>query len=188
MKLKEKYTKEIIGLMKTKFAFTNNMATPRVEKVVVNIGLGEAKENPKLIDVVLKDLKTITGQKPLVTKAKKAIAGFKIRAGQNIGLKVTLRDERMYDFLERVSKIALPRIRDFRGLKNKGFDGNGGYSFGIKEHIVFPEIKYDKVEKVTGMQITIKTNAKTNDEAKELLTLLGFPFEKIELKKNKEVK
>lgn len=177
-RLKDIYKKEIVNKLKEKFGYKNTLSVPMVKKVVINIGLGKAKENPKLIESFSRDLTAISGQKPLVTQAKKAISGFKIRQGEKNGLKVTLRGQRMYDFLERLSRISIPRIRDFRGLKYSGFDKYGNYSFGIKEHIVFPEIKYDKVEKMFGLGITINTTAKDDENAKELLTLLGFPFEK----------
>lgn len=178
MRLKELYQKEIIPKMRERFGYKNNLAVPKIEKVIVSLGLGEAKENPKLLEMVERDLVVITGQKPIITKAKKAISGFKIKEGDKIGLKVTLRGEKMYDFLERLSRIALPRIRDFRGFKESGFDGQGNFNLGIKEQIVFPEIKYDKVEKFFGLQVTIKTNSKKDQKVRELLTLLGFPFEK----------
>ena len=176
--LKEQYEKEIISKMQNIFGYKNKMDVPKIEKVVINNGVGEAKLNPKLLEIAKKDIMTITGQKPLITRAKKAISGFKLRRGDEIGLKVTFRGQRMYDFLERLNRIALPRIRDFRGLKISGFDGNGNYNMGVKEHIVFPEIKYDKTEKVFGLGISIKTNAKSDNEALELLKLFGFPFEK----------
>lgn len=178
MRLEEYYNKEIVPKMKEQFGIKNNFAVPRVVKVVINVGIGEAKTNPKIKEMVVHDLAQITGQKVVLTLAKKAISGFKIRSGDQVGVKVTLRGKRMYDFIERLSKIALPRIRDFRGLKSTGFDKNGNYSFGIKEHIVFPEIKYDKVEKIFSLQVTIQTSAKSDKIAKELLVLLGFPFSK----------
>jgi len=156
----------------------NSHAVPMLKKVIIGVGAGEAKENPKIIDMIAKDLMIITGQKPVVTTAKKAISGFKIRQGEKIGLKTTLRGKKMYDFLERLVRISLPRIRDFRGLKTKGFDKNGNYNLGIKEHIVFPEIKFDKVQKNFGLQVTIVSSAKNANEGYELLSRLGFPFEK----------
>lgn len=177
-RLKELYQTSIIKEMKQKFAYKNNLAVPRVSKVVVNVGVGEAKENEKVLDIIEADLKKIAGQKPVTTVARKAISGFKIRKGEKIGLKATLRGEKMFDFIERLNRIAFPRIRDFRGLKKKGFDKHGNYSLGIKEQTVFPEIKYDKAQKIFGMQVTITTTAKSDKEALELLSLLGFPFEK----------
>lgn len=178
MRLKERYTKEIIPKLKEKLNIKNTLAVPKVNKVIVSVGVGEAKENAKIMEMVEKDLVQITGQKSTATKAKKAISGFKIRAGEKIGLKVTLRGNKMYDYLERLINIALPRIRDFRGLKDSGFDGCGNYNLGLKEHIVFPEVKYDKVEKNFGFQTTINCNTSSNKHAKELLLALGFPFEK----------
>ena len=178
LKIQEIYQKEAISKLKDKFGYKNTFDVPKITKVLVNMGIGAARENPKLLDMASADLAIITGQKPLITKAKKAISGFKIRKGEKVGLKITLRKNRMYDFLERFTRIALPRIRDFRGLKTSGFDGSGNYSIGIKEHTVFPEIKYDKVERNFGLQVTINTTAKSKEETKELLTILGFPFEK----------
>jgi large subunit ribosomal protein L5 len=177
-RLKESYQTNIIDKMKHNFNYKNNLAVPHVSKVVINVGVGEAKENEKILSIVESDLKKLAGQKPVVTTARKAISGFKIRKGEKIGLKVTLRGKKMYDFIERLNSIAFPRIRDFRGLKKKGFDKQGNYNLGIKEHTVFPEIKYDKTQKVFGMQVTVTTTAKSDKEALELLTLLGFPFEK----------
>ncbi|HIE12481.1 MAG TPA: 50S ribosomal protein L5, partial [Desulfotomaculum sp.] len=154
----------------------NVMQVPKLEKVTVNVGLGEAVQNPKAVDAAVEDLKVITGQKPVVTRAKKSIAAFKLRAGMQIGAKVTLRGERMYDFVDKVVNAVLPRVRDFRGVSPKSFDGRGNYTLGIKEQIIFPEIDYDKVDKVRGMNITIVTTAKTDEEARELLRLLGMPF------------
>lgn len=178
LRIKELYKKEIIEKMIKEFGYKNCMQVPRIEKVVINVGIGECKDNPKLKDIYLNDLTLISGQKPVFTKARKAISGFKIRKNDQVGLKVTLRGKRMFDFIERLTRIVLPRIRDFRGLKITGFDGNGNYNLGIKEHIVFPEIKYDKTEKIFGLQVTIKTNTKSNKEAFALLKYLGFPFEK----------
>ena len=183
--IKTLYNTEITKKMSEKFGYKNTLAVPKVNKVVINVGLGESKENPKFTEIATKEIIVITGQKPALTKAKKAISGFKIRQGDKVGLKVTLRGRRMYDFLERLVRISLPRIRDFRGLKIAGFDSNGNYNIGIKEHIVFPEIQYDKVEKIFGLQVTINTTAKNNDEARELLTLIGFPFEKIQVNSKK---
>jgi len=170
--------KKIFTSFKDKFGYANILSIPKITKIVVSMGIGEARENPKVMDIALKDLGILTGQKPLVTKAKKAVSGFKIRQGDSVGLKVTLRGKRMREFIDRLSRITLPRIRDFRGLKLAGFDKQGNYNLGIKEHVVFPEIKYDKAEKVFGLQVTFTTTAKNKEEAKELLILSGFPFEK----------
>ncbi|MEZ0536793.1 50S ribosomal protein L5 [Caldicellulosiruptoraceae bacterium PP1] len=175
-RLKEKYQKEVIPALMQKFGYKNVMEVPRLGKVVVNIGLGEARENPKAIDVAVNELTTITGQKPVVTRAKKSIANFKLRKGMPIGVMVTLRGNRMYEFLDKVINLALPRVRDFKGVSDKAFDGRGNYSLGFKEQLVFPEIEYDKVEKIRGVEITIVTSAKTDEEARELLRLLGMPF------------
>jgi large subunit ribosomal protein L5 len=175
-KLKDRYEKEIIPQLKKEFFYKNNLAVPRVEKVVVNIGLGQAVTNPKILDQVIKDLKLITGQRAVKTSARKSIAGFKIKKGMPIGLMVTLRRKRMYDFLERLIKIALPRVRDFRGVKPRAFDGRGNYTLGIKEQIVFPEADYERATEVYGLEINIVTTTKTDKEAKRLLGLLGFPF------------
>jgi len=174
--LKEKYRQEVVPAMMDKFGYKNVMQVPKLEKVTVNVGLGEAVQNPKALDAAVEDLKVITGQKPVVTRAKKSIAAFKLRAGMQIGAKVTLRGERMYDFVDKVVNAVLPRVRDFRGVSPKSFDGRGNYTLGIKEQIIFPEIDYDKVDKVRGMNITIVTTAKTDEEARELLRLLGMPF------------
>jgi large subunit ribosomal protein L5 len=176
--LRERYQSEIVPSLQDRFGYKNPMQVPHVEKVVINMGLGDAIQNPKLLDAAVADLAAITGQKPLVTKAKKSIAGFKVREGMSVGVKVTLRGQRMYDFLEKLFYIALPRVRDFRGLSTRGFDGRGNYTLGIKEHLIFPEIDYDKVEKVRGMDVTIVTSAETDEEARELLTQLGLPFTK----------
>lgn len=177
-RLLDKYTAEVVPAMKRDYAYTNVMEIPRITKVSVNMGLGEAVQNPKIIDVSLEELKQITGQKPVITRSKKAIAGFKLRAGLPIGVSVTLRSARMYEFLDRLMSIALPRVRDFRGVSPKGFDGRGNFTLGLREQIIFPEINYDKVEKVKGMNITVVTTAKTDDEARKLLTYLGMPFRK----------
>ena len=174
--MKEKYRQEVVPAMMDKFGYKNVMQVPKLEKVTVNVGLGEAVQNPKALDAAVEDLKVITGQKPVVTRAKKSIAAFKLRAGMQIGAKVTLRGERMYDFVDKVVNAVLPRVRDFRGVSPKSFDGRGNYTLGIKEQIIFPEIDYDKVDKVRGMNITIVTTAKTDEEARELLRLLGMPF------------
>lgn len=175
-RLKDKYQQEIVPALMQKFGYKNIMEVPKIEKVVVNIGLGEAIANSKALDAAVGDLTSITGQKPIVTRAKKSIAGFKLREGMPIGCKVTLRGERMYFFLDKLLNIALPRIRDFRGVSPKGFDGRGNYTVGIKEQLIFPEIEYDKVDKIRGMEITVVTSSKNDEEARELLRLLGTPF------------
>lgn len=175
-RLKEKYQKEVIPALIKEFGYKNVMEVPKLEKVTVNIGLGEAVQNPKAIDAAVEDLKAITGQKPVVTRAKKSIAAFKLRAGMRIGAKVTLRGQRMYDFVDKLINVVLPRVRDFRGVSPKSFDGRGSYTLGLKEQIIFPEIDYDKVDKVRGMNITLVTTAKSDEEARELLRLLGMPF------------
>lgn len=177
-RLAEDYKKNIIPhLMKT-FSYTNLMQVPKLEKIVINMGIGEAKENAKFLEAAVEDLKTITGQKPIITRSKKAISNFKLREGIPIGCCVTLRDSRMYEFLDRLISVAIPRVRDFRGLPLTSFDGRGNYNIGLKEQIIFPEIDYDKVEKVRGMNIAFTTTAKTDAEALELLTSLGLPFTK----------
>jgi len=175
-RLKEKYKNEIAPALMAKFSYSSPMQIPKLDKIVINIGLGEAKENPKAIDSALKDLEDITGQKPIVTKAKNSVANFKVREGMNIGVKVTLRAERMYEFLDRLFNVALPRVRDFRGINPNSFDGRGNYSMGLKEQLIFPEIEYDKIDKIRGMDIIMVTTANTDEEARELLTLLGAPF------------
>ena len=175
-KLKEQYKSEIIPAMMKKFNYSSIMEVPKLDKIVINIGLGDIKDNPKSLDNAINDLSIITGQKPVVTKAKKSIAAFKIREGAKVGCKVTLRNGKMYDFAYKLFNAALPRVRDFRGVSNNSFDGRGNYSLGLKEQLVFPEIEYDKVDKLRGMDITFITTAKTDEEAKELLTLLGMPF------------
>ncbi len=174
--LKEQYEKEVVPALMKKFGYKSIMEVPKLEKIVLNVGLGDIKENPKSLDGAVKDLAQITGQKPVVTKAKKAIAAFKIRAGVNIGVKATLRKGRMYDFAYKLFNVALPRVRDFRGVSTDSFDGRGNYSMGIKEQLIFPEIEYDKIDKVRGKDNVFVTTAKTDEEAKELLTLLGMPF------------
>lgn len=176
MRLLEKYRAEVVPALQKEFGYTNHMAVPKITKVVINMGLGEAIQNPKAIENAVEDLTKITGQKPVVTKAKKSIATFKLRQGMNIGTMVTLRGPRMYEFLDRFMNLALPRIRDFRGVSAKSFDGRGNYSIGIKEQLIFPEIDYDKVDKIRGMDITIVTTAKTDEEARALLRKLGMPF------------
>jgi large subunit ribosomal protein L5 len=177
-RLKELYSKKLIQELKKHFGYKNIMAVPKLEKIVINIGLGEAIKNIKLLDQAVIELSQITGQKPTVTKARKAIASFKLRKGLPIGCMVTLRKDRMYEFYDRFVNITLPRVKDFQGVKISGFDGNGNYTMGLKDQIVFTEIDYDKIQKITGMNITFVTTAKTNDEAKELLRLLGMPFAK----------
>ncbi len=177
-RLKEKYNNEIIPSLKEKYNYSTVMAVPRLEKIVVNIGVGDASQNSKLLEASMRDLELITGQKPLATKAKKAIAGFKIRAGQPIGCKVTLRGEKMYNFLDKLFSIALPRVRDFRGVSSRAFDGRGNYTLGLTEQLIFSEIVYDDVVKVRGMDIVFVTTAKTNEEAYDLLKGLGMPFKK----------
>lgn len=175
-RLKEKYTNEVIGRLREKFGYKNIMEIPKLEKIVINMGLGEAIQNPKAIDAAIGDMGIISGQKPVVTRAKKSIAGFKLRAGMPIGCKVTLRGERMYQFADKLFSIALPRVRDFRGVSGKAFDGRGNYTLGIKEQLMFPEIEYDRIDKVRGMDVVFVTSAKTDEEAKELLAALGMPF------------
>jgi len=164
--------------MMKKFAYKNKLAVPKFEKIVVNMGLGEAKENSKIIEAASTDMATITGQKPVVTKAKKSIANFKLRQGMSVGCKVTLRGEKMYSFADRLINIALPRVRDFRGVNGEAFDGRGNYTLGVKEQLIFPEIHYEKIDKIRGMDIVFVTTAKTDEEAKELLALFGMPFKK----------
>ncbi|MDA8344705.1 MAG: 50S ribosomal protein L5 [Thermaerobacter sp.] len=174
--IKERYISEAVPALTQRFQYKNPMQVPKVEKIVINMGVGEAVQNPKLLESAVTELGQITGQRPVVTKAKKSISSFKIRAGMAIGAKVTLRGQRMYDFLERLIGVALPRVRDFRGVSSKGFDGRGNYALGVKEQLIFPEIDYDKVEKIRGMDIVIVTSAQTDEEAKELLKVLGMPF------------
>lgn len=175
-RLKERFISEVIPAMQREFGYQNIMQVPRVVKVVVNIGLGEALQNAKALDAATRDLATITGQRPVITRAKKSIATFRLRAGNPIGAKVTLRGKRMYDFLDRLFNVALPRMRDFRGVSPDSFDGRGNYTLGLREQLVWPEIDYDAIDKVRGMEITIVTTAKTDDEARHLLQLLGMPF------------
>ena len=177
-RLKEQYENEIKDAMIKKFGYKNTMEVPKLDKIVVNMGVGEAKENAKLLEAAVKDMEAITGQKAVTTKAKNAIANFKIRENMPIGCKVTLRGEKMYEFADRLINLALPRVRDFRGVNPNAFDGRGNYALGIKEQIIFPEIEYDKVDKVRGMDIIFVTTAKTDEEARELLTLLNMPFAK----------
>ena len=175
-RLKTKYQNEVVPAMMKEFGYKNSMQVPRLEKITLNVGVGEATQNAKAIDSAVADITAITGQKPVVTRAKKAIANFKLREGVPIGTKVTLRAARMYEFLDRLMNVALPRVRDFKGVPPKGFDGRGNYNMGLKEQIIFPEIVYDKVDKVRGMDITMVTTARTDEEAKALLTHLGVPF------------
>jgi len=175
-RLQEKYEKEAIPGLKSRFGYKNAMEIPRVVKVVINMGVGEATEDAKVMDAAVNDLTQISGQKPVVTKAKRSIAAFKVRAGVPVGCKVTLRGKRMYEFLDKLLNIALPRIRDFRGVSPQAFDGRGNYSLGLKEQLIFPEINYDKIDKIRGMDVVIVTSAKTDEEALELLKLLGMPF------------
>ncbi len=176
MRLEERYTKEIKDALMKKFEYKSVMQIPKLDKVVINVGLGEAKENAKAIDSALNDLALITGQKAVVTKAKKSVASFKLREGMNIGCKVTLRGSKMYEFVDRLFNAALPRVRDFRGINPNSFDGRGNYSLGIKEQLIFPEIDYDKIDKIRGMDIIFVTTAQNDEEARELLTLMGAPF------------
>ena len=177
-RLKEMYTNEVAPALMSKFSYKSTMQIPKLEKVVINIGMGEAKENPKAIEAAAADLAAITGQKPVITKAKKSVANFKLREGMNIGLKVTLRADRMYEFVDRLFNVALPRVRDFRGINPNSFDGRGNYALGIKEQLIFPEIDYDKIDKIRGMDIIFVTTANTDEESRELLSLMGAPFSK----------
>ncbi|AIS53179.1 50S ribosomal protein L5 [Thermoanaerobacter kivui] len=177
-RLREKYEKEVVPALMERFGYKNIMQVPKMEKIVINIGVGEAKENPKALEAAVNDLTLIAGQKPVITRAKKSIANFKIRQGMPIGVKVTLRGERMYEFMDKLFNIALPRVRDFKGVSPKSFDGRGNYALGIKEQLIFPEIDYDKIDKIRGMDIIFVTTAKTDEEAKGLLELLGMPFAK----------
>jgi large subunit ribosomal protein L5 len=175
-RLKTKYRREIIPAMKERFGYRNDLEVPRLEKIVVNMGVGEGAHDPKAIDAAMKDLALITGQKPRLNRAKKSVAGFKLRAGMSVGCKVTLRGDRMYEFLDRLISLAIPRVRDFRGLNPKSFDGHGNFTMGLDEQLVFPEIDYDEIDKVRGMDITIVTTAETDEEGLALLSLLGMPF------------
>lgn len=174
--LKNQYEKEVVPALTKKFEYKSTMQVPKLDKIVINIGLGDTRENPKALENAMKELAQITGQKPIVTKAKKSIAAFKIREGQDLGCKVTLRKDKMYDFAYKLFNVALPRVRDFRGVSLDSFDGRGNYSMGLKEQLIFPEIEYDKVDKLRGMDIIFVTTAKTDEEARELLRLLGMPF------------
>ncbi|HBG76035.1 50S ribosomal protein L5 [Eubacteriales bacterium mix99] len=175
-RLKDFYKNEAMSDLMDKFEYKNVMQVPRLEKIVINMGVGDAKENPKFLDAAVQELATITGQMPVVTKARKSVAAFKVREGMNIGAKVTLRGDKMYEFLDRLVSIALPRVRDFRGVSENSFDGRGNYALGIKEQLIFPEINYDKVDKVRGMDVIFVTTARTDEEGRELLRLLGMPF------------
>lgn len=175
-RLKDKYKQEVIPAMMTKFKYSSAMQLPKLEKVVLNMGVGEVKDNPKALDAAVNDMTIITGQKPIITKAKKSIANFKLREGMNIGCKVTLRGEMMYNFVDKLFNASLPRVRDFRGVSGNAFDGRGNYTLGVKDQLIFPEIEYDKVDKARGMDVVFVTTAKTDEEAKELLKLMGMPF------------
>ena len=177
-RLKEKFVKEITPALMSKFNYKSIMQVPKLDKIVINMGVGDAVSNAKALDVAVEELATITGQKPVVTRAKKSIAGFRLREGMPIGAKVTLRGERMYEFLDKLVSVSLPRVRDFRGVSKKAFDGRGNYTLGVKEQLIFPEIDYDKVSKVRGMDIVIVTTANTDEESRELLTQFGMPFQK----------
>lgn len=176
--LKDYYNKECVPALKEEFGYTNVMQVPKLEKIVLNMGLGEAVQNPKIVDGAAQELTRIAGQKAVITKAKKSIAGFKLREGMSIGCRVTLRGDKMYDFFSKLVNIALPRVRDFRGVSPKGFDGRGNYSLGVKEQIIFPEIDYDKIDKIKGLNISIVTSANSNEEGLSLLRLMGMPFKK----------
>lgn len=177
-RMKDFYNTEVAPALMKKFGYTSVMQIPKLDKIVVNVGCGEARETPKIMDSIVLDLGKITGQKAQICKAKKSVANFKLREGMPIGAKVTLRGERMYEFLDRLFNVALPRVRDFRGINANGFDGHGNYSFGLKDQLIFPEIDYDKIDKVRGMDISLVTTAKTDEESRELLTLMGAPFAK----------
>ena len=177
-RMQDKYNKEVAPALMEKFSYKSTMQIPKLDKIVINIGMGEAKDNPKAIEAACGDLAAITGQKPIITKAKKSVANFKLREGMNIGCKVTLRADKMYEFLDRLVNLALPRVRDFRGVSADSFDGRGNYALGIKEQIIFPEIEYDKIDKVRGMDVIITTTAKTDEEARELLRMFNMPFKK----------
>lgn len=175
-RMKTLYQEEAMPALMKKFGYKNVMQIPKFDKIVINIGLGEAKENPKALESAVADLTAITGQKPIITKARKSVANFKLRQGMNIGCKVTLRGAKMYDFIDRLFNVALPRVRDFRGINPNAFDGRGNYSLGVREQLIFPEIEYDKIDKIRGMDIIFVTTAKTDEEARELLSLMGAPF------------
>ncbi len=175
-RLKTKYLEEVAPALMKEFQYKSTMQIPKIEKIIVSVGAGDCKDNAKALDAVIKDITTITGQKAVATAARKSVANFKLREGMNVGVKVTLRQDKMWEFLDRLLNVALPRVRDFRGINPDGFDGRGNYSFGLKEQIIFPEIEYDKIEKLRGMNIAIVTTAKTDEEARQLLTLMGAPF------------
>lgn len=175
-RLKDRYREEVAPALMQRFSYENVMEIPRLDKIVINMGLGDCKDNAKALETAISELTAISGQKPLVTKAKKSIANFKLREGMNVGAKVTLRGERMYEFCDKLVSIVLPRVRDFRGVSQKAFDGRGNYSLGVREQLIFPEIEYDKVDKIRGMEMVFVTTAKTDEEARELLRLLGMPF------------
>jgi Ribosomal protein L5 len=175
-RLKDKYLSEVVPAMQSQFKYSSNMQIPKLEKVVLNMGVGEVKENPKAMDSAVNDMALVTGQRPIITKAKKSVAAFKVREGMNIGCKVTLRGSKMYEFVDKLFNVALPRVRDFRGVSGNSFDGRGNYSLGVKEQLIFPEVEYDKIDRVRGMDIVFVTTAKTDEEAKALLKLLGMPF------------
>lgn len=177
-RLRETYKNEIMGAMTAKFGYKNQLEVPKIEKIVINMGVGEARDNAKVLENAVNDMQMIAGQKPVITKAKKSVAAFKLREGMPIGCKVTLRGEKMYEFLDRLVNLALPRVRDFRGVSATAFDGRGNYALGVKEQLIFPEIEYDKVDKVRGMDVIIVTTADTDEEARELLTQFGMPFQK----------
>ncbi|WP_069998833.1 50S ribosomal protein L5 [Cellulosilyticum sp. I15G10I2] len=177
-RLKEIYNTEIMSAMTQKFNYKNQLQVPKIEKIVINMGVGEAKDNAKVLESAVSDMQTVSGQKPVITKAKKSVAAFKLREGMPIGCKVTLRGKKMYEFLDRLVNLALPRVRDFRGISATAFDGRGNYALGIKEQLIFPEIEYDKIDKVRGMDVIIVTTAQTDEEARELLTQFGMPFQK----------
>ena len=177
-RLRETYKNEIMGAMTAKFGYKNQMQVPKIEKIVINMGVGEARDNAKVLENAVSDMQIISGQKPVVTRAKKSVAAFKLREGMPIGCKVTLRGEKMYEFLDRLVNLALPRVRDFRGVSSTAFDGRGNYALGIKEQLIFPEVEYDKIDKVRGMDVIIVTTADSDEEARELLTQFGMPFQK----------
>ncbi|MGF7058315.1 50S ribosomal protein L5 [Brassicibacter mesophilus] len=177
-RLKDKYVNEVIPALMEKFKYSNIMEVPKLEKVIINMGLGEARDNPKLLETAVNELAIISGQKPIITRAKKSVANFKVREGMPVGAKVTLRGEKMFEFLDKLMNISLPRVRDFRGVSPTSFDGRGNYALGIKEQLIFPEIDYDKVDSIKGMDIIVVTTAKTDEEAKEFLGLMGMPFRK----------
>ncbi len=177
-RLRDKYKQEVVPALMEKFKYDNIMEVPKLEKIILNMGIGEARDNPKTLEAAVAELAIISGQKPVVTKAKKSVSNFKIREGMSVGCKVTLRGDKMYHFMDKFVNVALPRVRDFRGISDKSFDGRGNYAYGVKEQLIFPEIEYDKIDKVRGLDIVIVTTAKTDEEAKEFLALMGMPFKK----------